>query len=71
MAAGAPSGIGPATARRLAELGAAAAVVTRRQDNFSALAADIASAGGKALYLPSTSSGSTTGSGRSISTSRE
>ena len=49
---GASSGMGEATARRLAGHGAAVAVVARREEKLSALADDVASAGGKVMYLP-------------------
>ncbi|GAA3850021.1 SDR family oxidoreductase [Streptomyces sedi] len=49
---GASSGMGADTARRLAELGAAVALVARRREKLSALAADITSSGGTAIALP-------------------
>ncbi|MDT2006743.1 SDR family NAD(P)-dependent oxidoreductase [Rhodococcus opacus] len=51
LVAGASGGIGAATARRLAEQGAAVAVVARCKDRLDALVAEIEQAGGTAVTV--------------------
>jgi NADP-dependent 3-hydroxy acid dehydrogenase YdfG len=52
MVTGASSGIGHATALQLAGEGASVALVGRREDRLTDLAAEISKAGGKALVIP-------------------
>src|SRR3954452_17079900 len=52
LVTGASSGIGAATARRLARQGAAVALVARRRNRLDQVASDIAGSGGQVVAVP-------------------